>query len=177
MRNRIVAIVVTTAMFSIPFSALPSSGVIPRHAIHINLSPKPIPPGMRVEDELNIHTKVVYQAVLADWYNRLAVLAEKQKEQAAAEAERQREAARRPTVSHTPAPQITSSNSGKSWEATAMCEEGGRNDPNYGYYGIKEWNHFEGYPTAGSAPQSVQLEWEAENIGGPPDSPGHCHSY
>ena len=63
------------------------------------------------------------------------------------------------------------------WLATAICEEGGRNDPYAGYFGILEWNHFDGYPTAGSAPVSVQLAWEARYVGGPPDTPGHCHSY
>jgi len=63
------------------------------------------------------------------------------------------------------------------WLATAICEEGGRNDPYAGYFGILEWHHFGGYPTAGSAPLSVQLAWEARYVGGPPDAPGHCHSY
>jgi hypothetical protein len=63
------------------------------------------------------------------------------------------------------------------WMATAVCEEGGRNDPYAGYFGILEWNHFDGYPTAGSAPLSVQLAWEAKYVGGPPDAPGQCHSY
>jgi hypothetical protein len=63
------------------------------------------------------------------------------------------------------------------WLATAICEEGGRNDPYAGYFGILEWHGFDGYPTAGSAPLSVQLAWEARYVGGPPDAPGHCHSY
>jgi hypothetical protein len=63
------------------------------------------------------------------------------------------------------------------WVPTAMCEEGGRDDPSAGYFGIREWNGFDGYPTAGSAPLSVQLAWEAKYIGGPPDAPGQCHSY
>ena len=63
------------------------------------------------------------------------------------------------------------------WLPTAICEEGGRNDPTSGYFGIREWHGFEGYPTAGSAPLSVQLAWEARYIGGPPDAPGECHSY
>jgi hypothetical protein len=63
------------------------------------------------------------------------------------------------------------------WWPTARCEEGGRNDPVAGYFGIKEWHGFDGYPTAGSAPLSVQLKWEATYIGGPPDAPGECHSY
>ena len=63
------------------------------------------------------------------------------------------------------------------WQATANCEEGGRDDPNYGYFGIKEWNGFDGYSTAGSAPLSVQLDWESAHGISPPDAPGRCHSY
>jgi len=63
------------------------------------------------------------------------------------------------------------------WVATAICEEGGRNDPYAGYFGILEWHQFDGYPTAGSAPLSVQLAWEARYVGGPPDAPGRCHGY
>jgi len=63
------------------------------------------------------------------------------------------------------------------WMPTAICEEGGRNDPYAGYFGILEWNDFDGYPTAGSAPLSVQLSWEARYVGGPPDAPGQCHGY
>jgi hypothetical protein len=63
------------------------------------------------------------------------------------------------------------------WMPTAMCEEGGRNDAYAGYFGILEWNHFDGYPTAGSAPASVQLAWEAAHGQGPPDGPGECHGY
>jgi hypothetical protein len=63
------------------------------------------------------------------------------------------------------------------WMPTAVCEEGRRNDPYAGYFGILEWNGFDGYPTAGSAPLSVQLSWEAAHGQGPPDGPGECHSY
>lgn len=63
------------------------------------------------------------------------------------------------------------------WQATATCEEGGRDDAAYGYFGIKEWNGFGGYPSAGAAPLSVQLAWEAAHGQGPPDAPGQCHSY
>lgn len=63
------------------------------------------------------------------------------------------------------------------WVATATCEEGGRNDSNYGYFGIKEWNGFGGYSLAGDAPLEVQLAWEAAHHQGPPDAPGQCHSY
>jgi hypothetical protein len=63
------------------------------------------------------------------------------------------------------------------WEATALCEEGGRDDPHAGYFGILEWNGFDGYTTAGSAPLSVQLAWESAHGISPPDAPGQCHSY
>jgi hypothetical protein len=63
------------------------------------------------------------------------------------------------------------------WMPTAVCEEGGRDNPYAGYFGILEWNHFDGYPTAGSAPASVQLAWEAAHGQGPPDGPGECHGY
>jgi hypothetical protein len=63
------------------------------------------------------------------------------------------------------------------WMPTAMCEEDGRNDAYAGYFGILEWNGFDGYPTAGSAPASVQLAWESAHGQGPPDAPGECHSY
>lgn len=76
-----------------------------------------------------------------------------------------------------PVSQPVGSSDAGGWAAVAMCEEGGNNDPNYGYYGIKEWNGFDGYPTAGSAPQSVQLQWEAQNVGAPPNESGGCHSY
>jgi len=63
------------------------------------------------------------------------------------------------------------------WMPTAVCEEGGHDNPYAGYFGILEWHHFDGYPTAGSAPASVQLAWEAAHGQGPPDAPGECHSY
>jgi hypothetical protein len=65
----------------------------------------------------------------------------------------------------------------EAWMPTAICEEGGQNNPYAGYFGILEWNGFDGYPTAGSAPASVQLAWEAAHGQGPPDAPGECHGY
>jgi hypothetical protein len=64
-----------------------------------------------------------------------------------------------------------------SWMPTAVCEEGGNDNPYAGYFGILEWNGFDGYATAGSAPVSVQLAWEAAHGQGPPDAPGECHGY
>jgi hypothetical protein len=63
------------------------------------------------------------------------------------------------------------------WMPTAICEEGGRDDPYAGYFGILAWDGFDGYPTAGGAPLSVQLAWESAHGQGPPDAPGQCHSY
>ena len=60
--------------------------------------------------------------------------------------------------------------------AVAACEEGGADDPNYGYYGIKEWNGYDGYSSAGSAPMSVQQQWMLTYTG-IPDESGGCHSY
>ena len=48
------------------------------------------------------------------------------------------------------------------WLATAICEEGGRDDPTSGYFGIKEWNGFDGYPTAGQRAAD-----SAAGVGGP----------
>lgn len=75
----------------------------------------------------------------------------------------------------SPTDSATASSGG--WAAVATCEEGGNDDPNYGYYGIKEWNGFDGYATAGDAPQSVQLEWEQQNVGSPPDESNGCVAY
>jgi hypothetical protein len=63
------------------------------------------------------------------------------------------------------------------WQATATCEEGGSDNPYAGYFGILEWNGFDGYPSAGSAPLSVQLAWESAHGISPPDAPGECHGY
>lgn len=84
-----------------------------------------------------------------------------------------------PTTTTTTAPQVATGSEGvpAAWYATAICEEGGRNDPYAGYFGILEWNGFDGYPTAGSAPLSVQLDWETAHGISPPDAPGQCHSY
>jgi hypothetical protein len=63
------------------------------------------------------------------------------------------------------------------WLPTAICEEDGRDDPYAGFFGILAWDGFDGYPSAGSAPLSVQLAWEAAHGQGPPDAPGQCHGY
>ena len=63
------------------------------------------------------------------------------------------------------------------WVPTAICEEGGRDDPYAGYFGILEWHGFDGYPTAGSAPAVGAAGLGGRYIGGPPDAPGQCHSY
>lgn len=84
-----------------------------------------------------------------------------------------------PTTSTTPSPESYSAapTIPSAWQATATCEEGGTDNAAYGYFGIQEWQGFDGYPTAGSAPLSVQLAWEAAHGQGPPDAPGECHGY
>lgn len=96
---------------------------------------------------------------------------------AAAEARQRQLRASATTSSTTPAPATSGGEVPAAWIPTATCEEGGRNDPYAGYFGILEWNHFDGYPTAGSAPVNVQLDWEAAHGQGPPDAPGECHGY
>ena len=176
MQNRIVAFIATTMILVIPFMALPSGAVSPRALFdkHIVIT---------YENPKIIRAKQINYAVQADFQQRLAVYVQKihayEQQRAANEAaaaSRQRGVV---THSSTSVPQTSSSLSGMppEWAHTAMCEEGGRNDPYAGYFGILEWNGFDGYPTAGSAPLSVQLAWEAKYIGGPPDAPGECHSY
>lgn len=84
-----------------------------------------------------------------------------------------------PTASTPPTPESSSGVNGipSAWWPTAKCEEQGEDNPYAGYFGILEWQGFDGYPTAGSAPLSVQLAWEAAHGQGPPDAPGECHSY
>lgn len=104
---------------------------------------------------------------------------QEQAEKAEALAQEQREAAQQSSAAAAPSSGVTYDGSGipAAWQATATCEEGGRDDSYAGYFGILEWNGFDGYPTAGSAPLSVQLAWEAAHGQGPPDAPGQCHSY
>lgn len=112
-------------------------------------------------------------ADFAHWvegYSWLQAVAQAQAARAAEEAAQA--AARSPVASAATSGAIPSA-----WVPTAICEEGGRNDPYAGYFGILEWNHFDGYPTAGSAPMGVQLAWEAAHGQGPPDAPGQCHGY
>jgi hypothetical protein len=63
------------------------------------------------------------------------------------------------------------------WVPTAICEEQGYDDANYGFFGIQAWGGFGGYPSAGSAPLGVQLGWESAHGQPPPDAPGQCHGY
>ena len=134
----------------------------------------PIPTDQQVQTNLK-HQKfqIVVAARIAAY--TAAVTAAQQAAAAAAQAA----AAARTTTPPPSAPRTSTSSSGipAAWMATAICEEGGRNDPYAGYFGILEWHGFDGYPTAGSAPLSVQLAWEASIGQGPPDAPGQCHSY
>lgn len=81
-----------------------------------------------------------------------------------------------PYVAPTPPvatpPATSSATPGDPWYPVAICEEGGNDDPNYGYYGIQEWNGYDGYVSAGAAPIGVQQAWGYANNGGPPSWPG-----
>ena len=59
---------------------------------------------------------------------------------------------------------------------TAICEEDGRDDAYAGYFGILEWNGFDGYPTRAARPVGAVGLGGAHGQG-PPDAPGECHSY
>ena len=144
------------------------------------LSVKPIPSTPTdAQVLLNVkHQRFIQAQQLVSYANAVAA------EQAAAAARAAQEATQAAAAARAQAGSTsshTSSNSSSgipaSWAATAQCEEGGRNDPSYGYFGIKEWNGFGGYSSAGSAPMSVQLAWESAHGQGPPDAPGQCHSY
>ena len=63
------------------------------------------------------------------------------------------------------------------WQQTAICEEGGRNDPTYGYYGIipSSWQAMGGgqfSATAGGASQQQQLVIATRIQSYPPDVGG-----
>ena len=115
----------------------------------------------QIDNRVMSYAQAVQAARLASFYNAVAAQQVKSYLQAVAFLEAVAKANTMPAA----------------WEATAICEEGGRNDPNYGYFGIKEWNGFDGYRTAGSAPLSVQLAWESAHGISPPDAPGRCHAY
>lgn len=64
------------------------------------------------------------------------------------------------------------------WQMTATCEEGGRNDPTYGYFGIlpSTWAAYGGTaysPTAGGSSESSQIAIEMNFQHSPPDV-GRC---
>jgi hypothetical protein len=167
MQNRIVAfIVATTSLFAIPFTTIPASAVSNKAPVH--------EPVVAYENPKIIVAKIINYEKQMDYHQRLTVFVAKVREYEQQRVANEAAAASRKRESVT---QSSSSGMPAEWAHTAMCEEGGRNDPYAGYFGILEWNHFEGYPTAGSAPLSVQLAWEAKYIGGPPDKPGECHSY
>lgn len=101
-------------------------------------------------------------------------------DQAAAQAAQQAAAAKQQQaqqVSYSaPAPSMApAGNSG--WQAVAICEEGGRNDPTYGYFGIMPGNWPPGESPANmSWDQQVALGNQI-NGGGPPSEAGGCHGW
>jgi hypothetical protein len=115
----------------------------------------------RIDDRLMSYSQAEEASKLATFYNAVTAQAVKSYLQEAAYLEAVANANTMPAA----------------WQATAICEEGGRDDPYAGYFGILEWNGFDGYPTAGSAPLSVQLAWESAHGISPPDAPGQCHGY
>ncbi len=161
MRSRVAVATAAIAVLVIPailfslFTVTPAASTRVRHEAGTRYR------SARIDNRLMSYAQAVKVARLATFYNAVNVQAVKTYLQEAAFLEAVANANTMPAA----------------WQATATCEEGGRNDPYAGYFGILEWNGFDGYPTAGSAPLSVQLAWESAHGISPPDAPGQCHSY
>jgi Transglycosylase-like domain len=124
------------------------------------------------------------------WYAALAQQAQQAlaaQEAAQAAAQRQAQASSSPSSSSSSSHSSSqssssaSSSSGSSasgWDQVAICEEGGRNDPTYGYFGItpSSWQAYGGgqySSTAGGASESEQITI-AERISPTPPDQGGC---
>jgi hypothetical protein len=150
----IAALVIPALLFSL-FTATAAASTRVRHEAGTRLR------ATRIDNRLMSYAEAQKVAKLATFYNAVTAQEDKTYLQEAAFLEAVANANTMPAA----------------WQATATCEEGGRNDPYAGYFGILEWNGFGGYPTAGSAPLSVQLAWESAHGISPPDAPGQCHGY
>ena len=160
-RNRLALATGATAVLVIPallFSLLPTTSAASTSVRHVAGTRSR---AARIDDKVMSYAQAQQAARLATYYNAVTEQAVNNYLQETAYLQAVANANTMPAA----------------WQATATCEEGGRNDPNYGYFGIKEWNGFDGYATAGSAPLSVQLAWESAHGISPPDAPGRCHSY
>jgi ribosomal protein L12E/L44/L45/RPP1/RPP2 len=161
MRSRVAVATAAIAVLVIPailfslFTVTPAASTRVRHEAGTRHR------SARIDNRLMSYTQAVEVARLATFYNAVNAQEVKTYLQEAAFLEAVASANTMPAA----------------WQATATCEEGGRDDPYAGYFGILEWNGFDGYPTAGSAPLSVQLAWESAHGISPPDAPGQCHSY
>jgi hypothetical protein len=74
---------------------------------------------------------------------------------------------------------ITSGPGDGGWQQVAICEEGGRNDPTYGYFGImpSSWAAEGMGGTAGDYDWATQVTvGDRINGGGPPWAPAGCAS-
>lgn len=83
-----------------------------------------------------------------------------------------------PATTTTTVP-ATSGGSDAGWNQVAICEEGGRNDPTYGYFGIytSTWAAYGGTaysPTAGGSSWATQVMIGDKINGGPPWAPAGC---
>jgi Transglycosylase-like domain len=123
------------------------------------------------------------------WYATVAQLeAEQEAAQAAAQEAAQQAAERQAqsySASHSSSQSTSSSSSASSssgasasgWDQVAICEEGGRNDPTYGYFGIapSSWIAYGGgqySSTAGGASESEQISIPERISPTPPDQGG-----
>lgn len=167
-------------------------------ALAVSQTPKPLPPIPSDRDQMT-HIRAEYTAytttVLMNDEAALRTLsAAEAQAQASARAARAAEmSTAHYTATTSPPTQSSSANSCDpysslagvalaegipcAWVPSAICEESARDDAYAGYFGILEWQGFDGYPSAGAAPLSAQLGWEAAHGQGPPDAPGQCHDY
>ena len=169
MRNRIVTSIIIIALAILAPSV---AGAVNIHGVSKHHhAPIVIVPNNEPAPAVFIHKLHVFYA---------AVITSEQQKYVAAVAASVTVTQSQPVVNNAPTVQTSGPNGiPAAWWPTALCEEGGNNSPTFGYFGImpSSWNGYQGYSTAGAAPLSVQLAWEAAYIGGPPDAPGQCHSY
>jgi hypothetical protein len=161
LRSRVVFAVAAMAVFAVPAILLSLLTVTPAASTRVRHEAGSRLRAARIDNRLMSYAQAEKVARLATFYNAVNAQEVKTYLQEAAFLEAVATANTMPAA----------------WQATATCEEGGRDDPYAGYFGILEWNGFDGYRTAGSAPLSVQLAWESAHGISPPDAPGQCHSY
>jgi Transglycosylase-like domain len=175
-RNRIVAFTVVFLTSTIPFFLLTTNADsrIPYLKHFITIEPTPegtygnsVPILIHRLDETRWYQSVLYVEAVSAYISSQNSIREAQLQQSQSQA----------SASSTPV-----SSSGSSWQRVAMCEEGGSNNPTFGYFGIMpgSWAAYGGTaysPTAGGSNWDTQVMIANRISGGVvPDANG-CHSW